>query len=67
LARAKLQKLGWEVLPHPAYRPALAPSDYHLFRVLKADLDEQHFDKDVKKWLQNFLDQNSIFSTRELY
>jgi [histone H3]-lysine36 N-dimethyltransferase SETMAR len=42
LTRAKLQELGWEVLPHPAYSPDLAPSGYHLFRVLKADLDEQH-------------------------
>ena len=29
----KIQELeGIELLPHPAYRPVLAPSDYHLFR-----------------------------------
>ena len=27
-----LYDLEWEVLPHPAYSPDIAPSDYHLFR-----------------------------------
>jgi histone-lysine N-methyltransferase SETMAR len=42
--REKIQELGWEVLPHPAYSPDLAPSDYHLFRSLSNHLENKHFD-----------------------
>jgi histone-lysine N-methyltransferase SETMAR len=31
----KLAYLGFQVLDHPPYSPDLAPSDYHLFPVLK--------------------------------
>ncbi len=34
MSRQKIQELGWEMLPHPAYWPDLASSDYHVFRVL---------------------------------
>ena len=37
------RELGWEVLSHPPYSPDLAPSDYHLFRGLKAFLKHQSF------------------------
>jgi [histone H3]-lysine36 N-dimethyltransferase SETMAR len=67
LTKAKLQELGWEVLPHPAYSPDLAPSDYHLFRDLQHELDEQHFEnEDVKKWLQSILTRNPAFSLIEV-
>ena len=47
-----LEALNWEMLPHPAYSPDLAPSDYHLFSMSDA-LAERHFDsyEDVRKWL----------------
>ena len=50
-----LETLNWEVLPHPAYSPDLAPSDYHLFSMGHA-LAERHFDsyEDVRKWLDEW-------------
>ena len=35
VTRQKLEELGWEILPHPAYWPYLAPFDYHLFRLVR--------------------------------
>ena len=61
LTRNTLEELGWEVLPHPAYSPDLAPSDYHLFRSLQTGLKEKEFEnsEEVKKYLQSFFDQKS--------
>jgi len=35
LTREIINKMGWEVLPHPPYSPDLAPCDFHLFGSLK--------------------------------
>jgi len=44
--------MHWEVLPHPAYSPDLAPTDFHVFgplkealggKGLKADNEVKHF------------------------
>ena len=49
---------GWSVLPHPAYSPDLAPSDFHLFGPLKDYLRGQKFNDDesvkaaVKAWIR---------------
>ena len=40
---AKLHELKWQLLPHPPYSPDLAPSDFHLFGVLKDPLRGRHF------------------------
>ena len=49
---------GWAVLPHPAYSPDLAPSDFHMFGPLKHFLRGQRFEDDdavkcaVKAWIR---------------
>lgn len=43
LTRDKIQKLGWEVLPHPPYSPDISPSDYYLFRSLQNYLNGKEF------------------------
>ena len=40
---AKLQELGFELLPHPPYSPDLAPSDFFLFSNLKRMLAGKKF------------------------
>jgi histone-lysine N-methyltransferase SETMAR len=51
-------KIVWTVLPHtPPYSSDLAPSDFHLFGLMKDELRGQHFpDNDaviaaVRKWV----------------
>lgn len=41
---AKINELGFELLPHPPYSPDLAPSDYWLFADLKKMLQGKKFD-----------------------
>ncbi|GFO22894.1 histone-lysine N-methyltransferase SETMAR [Plakobranchus ocellatus] len=61
-ARKPVAKLGtWQpelkTLPHPAYSPDLAPSDYYLFPQFKKYLKGHHYDNDeeviadVRRWL----------------
>ncbi|GFN88988.1 histone-lysine N-methyltransferase SETMAR [Plakobranchus ocellatus] len=44
LTQQWLQRYGWEILPHPAHSPDLAPSDFHLFRPLKRHLGGMAFE-----------------------
>lgn len=54
-----IQKLNWEVLKHPAHSPDLAPSNFHLFELLKNTLRGRRFADDneakraVHEWLCN--------------
>ena len=40
--REKSLKLGWIMIPHPAYFPDLAPTDYHLYCSLSDYLSEKN-------------------------
>ena len=46
-----------EVLPHAAYSPDCAPSDYHLFRSMAHALAEEHFNsyEDIEKWVSEWI------------
>jgi len=47
-----IQKLKWEVLPHPPNSPDRAPSEYHLFGRLKGQLGGKRF-RDNEEVIQN--------------
>ena len=38
-----VERNGYELIPHPAYSPDLAPSDYFLFPNMKKDIRGRHF------------------------
>jgi histone-lysine N-methyltransferase SETMAR len=44
----KLAYLGFQCLHHPPYSTDLAPSNYHLFPVLKKQFKVRHFSSDAK-------------------
>lgn len=52
----KIDELDFELLPHPAYSPDLAPSDYHLFRSMAHFLRGRRFAKieDVENGCRQF-------------
>ena len=65
-----INKLGFEVLEHPAYSPDLAPSDYHLFAPLKDALQGRKFssDESVQKAVHQWLcDQPKTFFSDGIY
>jgi len=67
LTRATLEELGWEVLPHPAYSPDMAPTDFHVFRALSNHLQGKDFKKcdDLKQDITRFFEsQNAEFYAR---
>ena len=52
-----VERNGYELIPHPAYSPDLAPSDFFLFLNLKKDTRGLHFRSDeevvtaVEEWV----------------
>ena len=48
-----VERNGYELIPHPAYSPDLAPSDFFLFQNLKEDIRRCHMrsDEEVEEWV----------------
>ena len=57
VAMDAVERNGYELIPHPAYLPDLAPSDFFLFPNLKNDIRGLHFRSDeefvtaVEEWV----------------
>ena len=57
VAMDAVERNGYELIPHPAYSPDLAPSDFFLFPNLKKDIHVLHFRSDeevvmaVEEWV----------------
>ena len=63
-----INKLGFEVLEHPAYSPDLAPSDYHLFAPLALRGRKFSSDESVQKAVHQWLcDQPKTFFSDGIY
>ena len=57
IVKDRLLQLEWEVLPHPAYSPDIAPSDYHLFRSIQHGLADTRYRnaEEVRKKLDDWI------------
>ncbi|GFN81127.1 GTPase-activating protein and vps9 domain-containing protein 1-like [Plakobranchus ocellatus] len=66
---SKLERYGWEILPHPAHSPDLAPSDFYLFGLLKRHLGGMAFETedDLISELRNWFDNLDVDFFRFCY
>ena len=55
IAMDAVEQNEYELIPHPAYSPDLAPSDYFLFTNLKKDIRGRHFRvmAAVEEWVRD--------------
>ena len=68
VAMDAVERNGYELIPHPAYLPDLAPTDFFLFPNLKKDTRGLHFQSDeevvmaVEEWVNG--NDPDFFSSR---
>jgi len=57
--------LGWELPPHAAYSPDMAPSDYYLIRSLQHHLADTHFVRfeEIRKCIDHRLGSSVLFGS----
>ena len=58
----KLNKLGYEVLPHPPHSPDLSPINYHFFKHLNNFLQGKcfHNQQETEHAFQEFIESQSM-------
>ena len=56
LVKETIATFGWEIFPHAAYSPDLAPSDFYLFASMGHALADQRFTSydNVRNWLDDW-------------
>ena len=61
-----VERIGYELIPHPAYSPNLAPSYFFLFPNLKKDIRGLHFwsDEEVVTAVEVWVKDPDFFSSR---
>ncbi len=67
---SNIKQLQMEMLTHPAYSPEIAPSDYYLFKHLKAYISQKIFtnEGEVRVAVDDFISsQDSEFWRRGIY
>jgi len=59
--------LGWELLPHAAYSPDMAPSDYYLICLLQHHLADTHFVRleEILKCIDDFIASKPVSFYRQ--
>ncbi|KAG5309752.1 MOS1T transposase, partial [Pseudoatta argentina] len=65
-----LETLKWEVLPHPLYSPDIAPSDFHLFRLMAHGLADRRFHsyEEAQKLIDSWIGSKDMsFFRRGIY
>ncbi|GBN02534.1 Histone-lysine N-methyltransferase SETMAR [Araneus ventricosus] len=58
----KLNKLDYEIMPHPPYSPDLSPTEYHFFKHLDHFLKEKVFinQSSVENAFRKFIDSRTL-------